>query len=223
MSEQYRQKRLLKKRIKVAKRRKREAAFAAKPKDRVCGGCKLCCYVYPLPEFAKRTGTWCKHICAAGCAIHDQPRPPVCTDFKCLWLLCPAIPSRYRPDQIGIVVQSRPNSIVWMTEAFKGATRLSDGKRLIEMLVRIGLKVVSRSLNDDGSPSYRRYYDGQRYPVAPSWEELLALSADERAIVASVQRFVDTGESDRLWQTASTVENGSPRTGVSEGGCALSV
>ena len=72
-----------------------------------CGTCKQCCITYPLlpnadywPE-GKPTHTPCKHVCEKGCAIHDQPRPNVCTSFRCLWLKFPKIgdqmPRQVRP------------------------------------------------------------------------------------------------------------------------------
>src|ERR1700691_5757676 len=75
-----------------------------------CGTCKQCCITYPLIPDAdywpdgKPTHTPCKHVCENGCAIHDQPRPYVCTGFECLWLRFPKIGDQMRPDKSGLLM-----------------------------------------------------------------------------------------------------------------------
>lgn len=75
-----------------------------------CGTCKQCCITYPLLPNAdywpdgKPTHTPCKHVCEKGCAIHDQPRPNVCTRFRCLWLNYPKIGDQMRPDKSGLLM-----------------------------------------------------------------------------------------------------------------------
>jgi hypothetical protein len=75
-----------------------------------CGDCRECCIAYPLlpderywPD-GKRAGTPCKFL-GNGCAIHDQPRPSVCTDFKCSYLKG-VVPER--PDQNGVIFACQP-------------------------------------------------------------------------------------------------------------------
>ena len=78
---------------------------------RECGRCKLCCYVFHLEgEFwggVKRKRTWCKYAKGKGCAMHDQPRPEVCTGFKCLWLDDEEMPESWRPDKSGVLLVER--------------------------------------------------------------------------------------------------------------------
>ena len=69
---------------------------------RSCGKCRLCCKAFPVPAFDKPAGVWCRHACDKGCAIYDQGRPPVCTDFRCLWL-DGALSEKMRPDKCGCI------------------------------------------------------------------------------------------------------------------------
>jgi hypothetical protein len=54
---------------------------------RSCGTCSLCCKLYEIPELDKPSHVWCRHCRPGkgGCSIY-QERPPVCVDFRCLWL-----------------------------------------------------------------------------------------------------------------------------------------
>ena len=58
--------------------------------DRTCGGCTACCVVLRIaaPLF-KAPGTPCRELVqigpAVGCGIYAA-RPPVCRDFRCVWL-----------------------------------------------------------------------------------------------------------------------------------------
>ena len=93
------------------------AAPSGGGKTRVCGNCKLCCYIFALDgEFfealhgpgGKPKRTWCKHAKGKGCALHDQPRPKVCTSFLCDWMRCPeVIPDAWRPDRSGVLLVTR--------------------------------------------------------------------------------------------------------------------
>ena len=72
----------------------------------VCGECQACCWYFTVPDMAKPRTTPCKHQCAAGCAIHDQPRPAMCTGFRCCWLE-ENWEAALRPDQSRIIWQGR--------------------------------------------------------------------------------------------------------------------
>src|SRR5436189_235739 len=74
---------------------------------RECGECRECCIAFPLladeqywPE-GKPAHQPCKHLCASGCAIHNQPRPEVCTEYRCDYLKG-YIP--YRPNECGVIM-----------------------------------------------------------------------------------------------------------------------
>jgi len=45
----------------------------------------------------------CRHQCESGCAIHGDPRPEICTHFRCAWLDNDTWGEELRPDQCGIV------------------------------------------------------------------------------------------------------------------------
>lgn len=76
-----------------------------------CGECTACCVNFPLlpePHFwpeGKRACEPCRFL-GKGCTIHDQPRPKVCTDFKCSWLrgLLGSSAADWRPDKSGLLI-----------------------------------------------------------------------------------------------------------------------
>ena len=69
-----------------------------------CGGCTACCVQYCLPELNKPARVPCQHLCETGCSLHDQPRPQVCAEFTCGYLLT-RWPLEMRPDNCGIIFQ----------------------------------------------------------------------------------------------------------------------
>jgi hypothetical protein len=70
---------------------------------RDCGECQMCCWMYCVPEMDKPGRTNCKHQCPNGCAIHEHPRPPICTDFVCCWKKLDWWPEELRPDKCNVV------------------------------------------------------------------------------------------------------------------------
>ena len=194
------QKKLMLKKKKATERNKRQAAFRAKKKERKCGACSLCCYVYPLAEFAKPAGKWCQFKCEQGCSLHDQERPPVCTEFQCVWLQHPEIPARYRPDRIGCLLKYRRLDVIEMIEAFNGAAERHHARNLIDILVDNGKKVVTVWFDEQGERTLRAYYDPAKNPVPPSWDELLRLNPRQQAAIAQTEQFLKTGHSDCVWK-----------------------
>jgi hypothetical protein len=76
------------------------------PKPKTCGACTLCCKVMGIVELAKPMGVWCGHCSPGkGCGVYDS-RPASCRVFACQWLLDPALPRRFRPDQTKVVLVS---------------------------------------------------------------------------------------------------------------------
>jgi hypothetical protein len=71
---------------------------------RICGSCRACCIVFPLPVLEKPAHTPCRHLCAAGCGIHGREQPEVCREYTCRWLDHEELPEEYRPDRVGVVV-----------------------------------------------------------------------------------------------------------------------
>lgn len=95
---------------------------------RTCGNCRLCCFIFELSDGfwtgGKPRRKWCEHSCAKGCAVHDQPRPSVCENFKCDWLTHPELPENWRPDRIGIILvtlgQFEGQPVIQVSEQYAG-------------------------------------------------------------------------------------------------------
>jgi len=116
------------------------ATFAlpmAQPKAnlRQCGECQACCSWFPLlpnPDFwpeGKPAQQPCRYLCAKGCSIHDQPRPEVCTGFKCAYLT-DDIP--WRPDQIGVIFSAVPDNFFRMVKHPECFPSSDGGVMLVE-------------------------------------------------------------------------------------------
>ena len=86
------------------KRRERERRHAAYKSTRRCGGCRECCYVFPLG--AKPHREWCKWVTESGCGRHDASRPDICKKYECAWLHS-NWPITLRPDRCRLVVSLR--------------------------------------------------------------------------------------------------------------------
>ena len=158
--------------------------------------------MFPLAEFEKPRRTWCQHAKGKGCDIHDQARPPVCTDFKCDWLRISRIPHRLRPDRIGCVVVAWPNDVAFVYQSFKGAADRADAKRMVDAYVAAGQQVVILWVADDGTTENRLRYDRTRYPTRPTCEELFEHSDEQQAKISRLSHFYKTGTSDCLWDAA---------------------
>ena len=150
-----------------------------------------------MPEFAKPPGTWCKHTVAAGCGLHDKLRPPVCTQFKCMYLTEPKMPERYRPDRIGCILV-RQHYIIDVHQSFSGAVDRHDAKELIDCMVRQGMSVVIKWPDENGQCWEKLRYDPMTCRGPTSLEELPPPCADEQYI-QSMKQFRETGVSDCLW------------------------
>ena len=75
-------------------------------KNRTCGGCTACCLTHEIYEIKKPAGKLCPHcIPGVGCKNYDH-RPKDCSKFRCDWLMCCTDEQYYRPDRIGVVLDS---------------------------------------------------------------------------------------------------------------------
>ena len=142
------------------------------PNKRICGGCKECCYVYPVPELGKLDREWCRHCNEAGCAIHDQEREEVCEAFRCMWLKMPStFPENLRPDRCGVIFASKGFLLVRATlRDIKGmAIWTGRVQAVIERLKRRGwiVGVGYKFEDEDGElvGAYRIFVDHRRYPA----------------------------------------------------------
>ena len=155
-------KRIARRNRKNQDRNERQRKYRVQSRKRTCGGCNLCCFTYPLPELEKGRREWCKHVCPNGCSLHNQPRPPVCEEFKCMWLRNPTVPDRYRPDRIGCVASLQSSKVVHISQAFRNAAYKPDAYNFITRLTELGFavvifwcdatawQIVSDTMNDSG-------------------------------------------------------------------------
>lgn len=114
-----------------------------------CGTCTACCRVYAIPALDKPAGKWCEH-CAVGqgCKIYDQ-RPPLCSEFKCVWLEIQEsgkrISDELRPDRCKVVFSMSTNDRIMAAFTMPGAPlawQRPSVRRLIDSMVKGGLAVV---------------------------------------------------------------------------------
>jgi hypothetical protein len=136
---------------------------------RTCGPCQQCCWQYVIPELDKPRRTNCKYQCAAGCAIHDQVRLPICTDFECCWKQFDWWPEGLRPDLCRVIFARHhiPNI---GRRLFVGAQATPYGhwqknvRSWAETLARRGDLVLFTYETDDGESEYASVVDTRRYP-----------------------------------------------------------
>jgi hypothetical protein len=133
---------------------------------RVCGTCRLCCKVFPLPVLHKPWDEWCKFACSAGCSIHGEKMPAVCREYTCYWLDHEEMPDEYRPDRIGIVVTEsgvitvgdETLGVLLLNQSHPEASLRRRAQALIAQVVAWGM--VAMILH---GPNMRIVYDRARY------------------------------------------------------------
>ncbi len=135
---------------------------------RDCGICQLCCWLYPVPEMDKPGHTNCKHQCEQGCAIHDQDRPPICTDFCCCWSYFDWWPVELRPDKCNLIFTRQgflPNGKYFFVAARTNpyAHMRNYVRNWVDRLVRRGHIILFTYQGEEGY-EYAGYFDNRRYP-----------------------------------------------------------
>jgi len=71
--------------------------------SRDCGSCTLCCKVLEATALQKPAGIWCKHcLPGKGCGIYET-RPQECRTFRCIWLVDPNFPEKFKPERSKLV------------------------------------------------------------------------------------------------------------------------
>ena len=110
--------------------------------ERVCEGCRACCFGLQVEDLEKPGFQHCDHECEEGCGIYGD-HPKACQDFKCGWLegLTAAGISAHdlRPDRIGLVpvLQNTKGGSAWtLFEVRAGASKTALGETLIDHLYR---------------------------------------------------------------------------------------
>lgn len=157
---------------------------------RRCGECRLCCGVFPLPAIGKPAGEWCRHLCAAGCAIHDDGQPEVCRQYACYWLEHESLPEETRPDRLGVVVTESgavtvggheiPVLVINLVEA--DSDRGPAARKMIEDFLAAGMAALLLH-----GPDMRVVYDRARYPGI-GLEDIEAAFKHERSLDAEELR-----------------------------------
>lgn len=135
---------------------------------RVCGDCRLCCSVFPLPVLDKPAGVWCRLLGPGGCTVHDQGQPEVCRRYACYWLEHENLPEESRPDRTGVVVTEAgtvsvgghelPVLVMTMTEP--DSDRGPVARAMIEDFLAAGMAALLLH-----GPDMRIVFDRTRYPA----------------------------------------------------------
>ena len=158
-----------------------------------CGGCRLCCKIFPLPVLDKPADAWCRHADAAGCAIHGPRTPEVCRQYNCYWREHDALPDAWRPDRIGIVITEagsvtvndrRLPVVLFHEDLAEGHAGGGVAQEVLEYFVRRGMAVmIVRGLEA------RIEFDRERWP---------GISADDIEVALRYELSQDAEELKRL-------------------------
>lgn len=135
---------------------------------RVCGACRLCCKVFPVPVIHKPWDEWCRFACSSGCSIHGEKMPAVCREYTCYWLDHEDVPDEFRPDRIGIVVTESGTitigdetlGVLLLNQSHPGACLRRKAQTLIDQVVAMGM--VGMILH---AAQMQIVYDRARYPL----------------------------------------------------------
>lgn len=134
---------------------------------RICGECRACCGVFPLPVLDKPAGVWCRLLGPAGCTVHGPGQPEVCRLYACYWLEHESLPEESRPDRTGLVVTESGKVTVGGHElpvlvinlVRPDSDRGPAARRMIEDFLAAGMAVLL--LHDQ---DMRIVFDRIRYP-----------------------------------------------------------
>jgi hypothetical protein len=135
-----------------------------KQKNNICGECTACCTVLGVTELQKPMYQTCKHVCGAGCAIH-QTRPAECRKYECFYYHNP-IDISLRPDKIGLVIEPQDTKMgptLVTREVWLGASDEPDGQNLLDTLMK-----------NTGAVIYIIRPDNTRSVLLPPGKEYLA-------------------------------------------------
>jgi len=179
-----------------AKKKKHLQVLNRPSRPRACGDCMECCQHFPvigLPGYEdlengiKPAGTACMHLTEnpeARCGIYTDPKkPPVCDDYKCLWLWDGEAKKRTffaddRPDISGV--------IFGLTGPDHPASKALKKPIMVVRPTRDG------ALDGDHARTmYNRFLDAGRVLVlirGPKDYEFLAANPVEAQVVAAVYK-----------------------------------
>lgn len=76
-----------------------------------CGGCTLCCELFPVKELKKPANINCQFcVVKEGCSIHED-RPNACRDFFCAYAQSPNVPIELRPDKSNVIFEKMSDQL----------------------------------------------------------------------------------------------------------------
>ncbi len=123
----------------------------------------MCCKILTIEELKKDAGPLCSNWCSpVGCAIYAA-RPQVCRDFECDWLTERDIPVALKPDRVGTILMTDPDSEQY--QAVCDPKRPNDWRKpqVFKHLIakaKSGEFVVAKA----GALSWRVYETGETAP-----------------------------------------------------------
>lgn len=89
-------------------------------KNRVCGGCTVCCHEMGVEEISKPMCSKCPSQTATGCGIYET-RPKSCADFTCMWMdeapegVPHPLDDAERPDLCGVLFHAASDEFILRT------------------------------------------------------------------------------------------------------------
>ncbi len=190
---------------------------------RMCGECRLCCKVFPLPVLDKPGDEWCKFADGSGCSIHERGQPAVCREYACYWLEHEELPEEYRPDRVGIVVTDRgllavggvELPVLLFNQEHARASCRPPGQTLLSEMVGRGVAVML--LHGD---TLRVVYDRARYPAISRKDIVVALRVDQSGDAEELKRLGAVSDDYRplTWEEAEQLIGDPPRDPAADEG-----
>lgn len=127
--------------------------------ERECGECQACCFVIGVktaPGGEKNNYETCPAQCSIGCAVYTTGRPKECKDYSCAWQEGILTSEEYRPDKLGVIIDTRVIEetgetclVVW--EVRPGAWDEPGVIKLVEWLLKKGYPLMKNLYGEKGS------------------------------------------------------------------------
>jgi len=119
-----------------------------------CGGCKVCCTLFPISEIGKLMNTPCDYY-DKGCTIHES-KPKMCAEYECAYIQAKKVPKMLRPDKSGIVFTKKTKRIfiaalipdIEITNTAKGQIKAFNEQGYSVILVSVKENKPLLMLND---------------------------------------------------------------------------
>lgn len=105
-----------------------------------CGGCTLCCELFPVEWLKKRPLERCQYQCDIGCRIHDKKHQE-CKGFDCMYVQMEKASEHFRPDKCHVVFEKISENIIHGTEDSKQEVT-EAGKLQVNNFLEQGFSVV---------------------------------------------------------------------------------